>query len=590
MTRTSEPAPKGSSTQSLGATSIYLSVTRATDGLTQLGDRLGNPEPRICTPPLRALTPETSLGFEVIEFARDILQMPLLPWQKVFFIRALELREDGRFRFKTLVLLVARQNGKSTISLVLGLFALYILGWKTVLGVAQDLDTAEEILDLATELVTATEEDEDGEESPLRPWLSDSVTDVVRINGKRSLKLTKRRRWKVKAASRRSARGFTGDLILFDELREQQNWLAWGAITKSTMARPNALTMALSNAGDILSVVLRHLRRIAHVALGDPDGIGELSALERFTMAADLEQAGADGDADTIFLAEWSARPGRGKWEREGWAEANPSMGWLIEERTIRGACQTDPEWVFRTEVLCQWPEGAIESPYPPGTWDAGLNVPIDGPTGPMLAEADRLTGPLVACFDVAQDQSRSSVVVAGWRADGRPQVELRASRVGSHWIEAFLLDPKVRRRVTHVCAQAKGAPASAVLDTLRKSGDFEKSSLMLVDWGGPGLLNAYSDFFAAIKDGVVAHNPQPPLDAAGQMSATRNLGGVDVIDRRNSPVDASPLIAAVGALWLLQNQPEPPEPFEMPPLPKVAVLTQSDRSERGVDVATIRF
>ncbi|MGM2788780.1 hypothetical protein, partial [Bacillus cereus group sp. Bce018] len=85
----------------------------------------------------------------------------------------------------------------------------------------------------------------------------------VAINGKRALLLRGRRRWKVKAASRAAARGFSGDLILFDELREQRNWLAWGAVTKSTMARPHALILAMSNAGDVMSVVLKQLRRIA---------------------------------------------------------------------------------------------------------------------------------------------------------------------------------------------------------------------------------------------------------------------------------------------------------------------------------------
>jgi hypothetical protein len=33
----------------------------------------GRVEPRIFTPPLRELTPETSYGFAVIEFARDVL-------------------------------------------------------------------------------------------------------------------------------------------------------------------------------------------------------------------------------------------------------------------------------------------------------------------------------------------------------------------------------------------------------------------------------------------------------------------------------------------------------------------------------------
>ena len=553
--------------------------------------RVGNTVPRVFTPPLRPLeprSPETerwTLGYDVCDFARDVLEMPLLPWQEWFMVHALELLEDGSFRFKTVLLLVARQNGKSTISLVLGLFALYVLQWSTVLGVAQDLDTAEEILDLATELVTAVEEDDDGEEHPLRPWLAEQVAKVIAINGKRALQLKGRRRWKVKAASRGAGRGFSGDLILFDELREQRNWLAWGAVTKSTMARAHALIFALSNAGDILSVVLRHLRRIAHLAVGDPDGIGELSALERFALAAE-EAAQADQDVDdTVFLAEWSAAPTRDKRDRDGWAEANPSMGYIIEERTIAGACQTDPEWVFRTEVLCQWPEGAIESPYPPGTWDDGLNATIDGPTGPMLAPEDRLTGKLVACIGVSQDQTRGHVVVAGYRADGRPQVEVRASRVGTHWIEDFLSRPEVRARVTCVTAQTKGGPSAAVLQALKDSEEFK---LPVVDWQGQDLLNAHSDFFGLVTRGTLAHNPQPALDAAAAMAATRNLGGVDVIDLRNSPVDASPLLAAIGAVWLLGHQPEE-KPYDPPPLPQVAIATEGARAH-DLDLATARF
>ena len=555
------------------------------------GKRFGNTEPRVFTPPLRPLEPRSeetelwTMGYDVVDFARDVLQMPLYPWQEWFFVHALELLEDGSFRFKTILLLVARQNGKSTISLVLGLFALYVLRWSTVLGVAQDLDTAEEILDLATELVTAVDEDDD-EESPLRPWLAEQVAKVVAINGKRSLQLRGRRRWKVKAATRGAGRGFSGDLILFDELREQKNWLAWGAVTKSTMARPHALIFALSNAGDILSSVLKHLRRIAHLAVGDPDGIGDLSALERFALAN--EPAGDLEDDDTLFIAEWSAAPGRAKHDRDGWCEANPSLGYIIEERTIAGAARTDPEWVFRTEVLCQWPDGAIEAPFPPGTWDACANQPVDGPTGPVLAEADVLVGPLAACIDVTDDNSRAHIVIAGLRADGLPQVEHRVSRVGTHWIEAFLSDPKVRRRLIGVTGQERGAPVSAVLAELQGSKDF---TLPVVPWGGPEMLNSYVDFDKLVVGGGMRHNAQPALDAAAQVAAKRRLGGVDVIDRRNSAVDASPLIAAVGAVWLLAHPPDVPVKKPMPPLPEVAVAASvpAAGARRG-DLALVRF
>lgn len=550
----------------------------------------GKREPRVFTPPLQPLEPrlpETearTLGYAVIDFARDVMMMPLLPWQEWFFVHALELLSGGEgLRFKTVLLLVARQNGKSTISQVLGLFVLYVLEWKLVLGTAQDLDTAEEILDGAVELIQETEENEDGEDLYLRPEMFGMLEKVVATNGKRSLQLLGRRRWKVKAAGRGAGRGLSGDLVMFDELREQRNWLAWNSVSKTTMARPHALIFGLSNAGDIQSVVLRQLRRMAHLALGDPDNIGELSAIEKL-MAAEQSDEAADAMDETLFIAEWSAAPECDKWDRDGWAQANPSLGYLITERTIAAACQTDPEWAFRTEILCQWPEGAIDAPYPPGTWDACGNVLVDG----QLADADVLIGPLAACVDVSDDNTRGHVVVAGYRADGTIQVEHRASRIGTHWIEGFLADPKVRRRLIGVTAQERGAPASSVIAELAESEAL--SGLPVKPWGGPEMLNSYVEFHRLVVSGDLRHNVQPGLDAAAQMAARRRLGGVDVIDRHNSPCDAAPLIGAVGAVWLLQHPPASVEPPSMPPLPRVAVAARRQSVRRESNLATARF
>ena len=72
---------------------------------------LGSETPRIFTPPLRKLTPKTTLGFAAIEFAEDVCQVTLYPWQKWLLLHALELHPDGGFRFRTIVVLVARQQG-----------------------------------------------------------------------------------------------------------------------------------------------------------------------------------------------------------------------------------------------------------------------------------------------------------------------------------------------------------------------------------------------------------------------------------------------------------------------------------------------
>jgi phage terminase large subunit-like protein len=57
----------------------------------------------------------------VIEFARLFLGLELRPWQKWLLIHALELTPDGRYRFRKVVIIVGRQNGKTKLIEVLAL-------------------------------------------------------------------------------------------------------------------------------------------------------------------------------------------------------------------------------------------------------------------------------------------------------------------------------------------------------------------------------------------------------------------------------------------------------------------------------------
>ena len=358
----------------------------------------GKETPRIYTPPLRELTPETSYGFSVIDFASDVLGIELFPWQRWFCIHALEADEDGGFRFRRVVLLVGRQNGKSTVAQVIVLWALFVLGVALVLGTAQDLDTSEETWEGAVNLVEESEE------------LSPLLDKVVRVNGKKELRVDGGHRYKVAAATRRGGRGKTGDVVLMDELREHLNWEAWGAVTKTTNARPNALILCMSNAGDAFSVVLRHLRYKAHMALGDPDGWCRATG-----DVADGGDNEGDGEDTTLGLFEWSAAPDCSKWDRDGWAQANPSMGHTITERVIASDAATDDERIFRTEDLCQWVETIREEPFPEGAWDAGID-----PKSEIAPDS-----PLAFGIDVSGDRTHAAIAVAGRRADGRHHVEV---------------------------------------------------------------------------------------------------------------------------------------------------------------------
>lgn len=558
--------------------------------------RYGKAVPRIFTPPLRELTPETSLGFSVIDFAHNVLEVALMEWQKWLLIHMLELLPDGRLRFQTVVVLVARQNGKSHLSKVLALWFMMSWGWPLIIGTAQDLDTAEEVWEGAVELL---EEDDE---------LKGFIKKVYRVNGKKSLNLDNGTRYKVRAANRKAGRGLSGNLILLDELREHQTWDAWGAITKTTMARAEALILALSNAGDVTSRVLRYLRIMAHRALGDPDGVAaaedggadgptqfDLDTMEMFEDDEDddlddLDEFDVDDldlgvddleqDEDTLCLLEWSAAPGRDRRDRKGWRWANPSLGYTISAKTIASACRTDPEWVFRTEVLCQWNDGATSGPFTPGSWESTTIPTVLDEDGARRIEKpmrDLIVGPVVAGVAQANDRELSYIALAGYRPDGQPQVELVTGRYGPGWVGEWLSSPDRRGRIRALAGQTAGAPESTLLKKLRADRTFR---MPIVDLKGSDLLDAYADADDALREERVWHPPWPALDLAAQ-TAERKLmaGGVWVLDPVHSPVDIAPLRAWVHALWLLNHQPPAPTP---PAASPKALEESSAASSRG--------
>ena len=561
----------------------------------------GATKPRIFTPPLAPLEPRSphtearTFGYSAIDFAEHVCQVELTPWQKWLLVHGLERAEpNGHLRFKTIVVLAARQQGKSLLSQVLALWSMYVYphlvdlsNRMTVLGTAQDLDTAEQVWEGALDLVEEI------------PDLAELADKPIKVNGRKAIRLLSGEQYKVKAANRKAGRGLSGDLIILDELREHQSWDAWGAVTKTTIARPLAQVWAFSNAGDVSSVVLRHLRKMAHKAIGDPDGICKADDAETGPTEVDvlemIEDEGMDvqdfdQDSETLGLFEWSAKPGCGLWDREGWSQANPSLGYgLVTERTLAAACKTDPEWVFRTEVLCQWSDGTLEGPFPPGSWELGLNQVVEDADGKKsIAAGDRITSKVRACIDMSADRSMTYVAFAGYRDDGAPQVEIVAKRRGTDWLDEWFMDPKRRDRIVEVTGQLRGAPISDKVKALHEDPTF---SIPVVEWSGGDLMAAHGITFDAVRDGVVRHNPQPLLDLPAATAVLKQLQEGFVINRMKSPVDAAPLVAFEGALWLLlRHAIEPPPPPAAPEALDRAEDADEDHSTYTDDLATLGF
>ncbi|MDR3068105.1 MAG: hypothetical protein LBU50_01190, partial [Cellulomonas sp.] len=437
------------------------------------------------------------------------------------------------------------------VSIVLALWLIYVHGFDLVIGTAQDLDVAEDIWATAVEIA------EDN------PELAAEIKRIVKTNGQKSLELVSRRRYKVKATGRRAGRSLSADMLMLDELREHQTWDAWAALTKTTMAKSEALILALSNAGDASSVVLRHLRAMAHEALGDPDGIVAARQDPGPPTVTDTDDEDGDGepedeDPDQLAIFEWSMPPGVDKWDRDGWAQANPAMGHVIPERNIAQAVRTDPDPVVRTEVFCQWVDFAKDGPFPPGAWQAGTDpastIPEDSP--------------VVYGLDVSTDRTHTHIAVAGRQTDGLVQVEFAASRAGTDWPVGWFGARAGPDRPMTVVVQARGAPASSLLEDLA-----QVEHLDVVEVGGPDLASSTAKIYDLVtasgwdeqEDGPpvrrgLVHLPWPVLDVAAAVAVPKILdGGGMAWDRKKSPVDIAPLVAATFAVWAADRPAPPP-------------------------------
>jgi hypothetical protein len=334
---------------------------------------VGRVEPRLFTPPLRKLTRRTSRGYEVADFAEKVLGEPALPWQRWLWVHALETNPDQTYRFRVVLVLVARQNGKTRSVSVVSLWRMYIDGARLILSSAQDLSFGREVWADAISVIQSV------------PDLAAELHEPRRVNGDEQFSLTNGARWKISAANEKAGRGLSVDLVALDELRTQTKWDAWSSLSKTTQARRSGQVWCASNAGDDRSIVLNGLR-----------------------------EAALSGRDDSIGLFEWSGADGCDLDDRKAWRQANPGLGHLITERALTSSLATDPPEVFRSEVLCQRVTAL----------DTAIDMPAWTDCRDRVATLASLRARVAVVVDVSVDSAHVSAVAAALAGDGRVRVE----------------------------------------------------------------------------------------------------------------------------------------------------------------------
>jgi hypothetical protein len=339
---------------------------------------LGNTEPRIWTRPLRELTPDTSYGFAVVDFARDVLGTPLDPWEDWAVTHLGELLPDGRPRFRQVLILVARQNGKTLLCKVLTLYWMFVECWPLTLSTSTNLDYARESWESVVAMAEASEA------------LAPLVDSVRKVNGQQALTTTDGARYRIAAANRKGGRSLSIDRLVLDELREHRKWDAWNASTNAQNARPYAQMVAITNAGDDGSIVLNSLHTAA--------------------IAGEDERTG-------VF--EWSAPPGCDVMDTAGWCAANPNLGRRLDVSTVRSAALRaranggEEEASFRTEVLCQRVR-ALDAAIDPRNWSSSA----------AEGNLTSVRGRVALCVDLSPDGLHATLCAAAIIRPGVVRVE----------------------------------------------------------------------------------------------------------------------------------------------------------------------
>ena len=474
----------------------------------------GCTEPRIFTPPLRKLTEKTSLGFACIQYAKEILHIELYPWQEWVLIHAMEivgdLKKQWHFRFRTIVILVARQSGKTVLSAVIASFFLNVLQIKSMLGTSLSVERAIETLKLTIDYQESCKA------------LQQEIQHISHANGNQKMTLKGDRSYKAEGPTRRAGRGSSNALILIDELREHRTWDAWSASVASTNAVPNAVVICFSNAGDPDSIVLRSIRSQA---------ISEIEHDES------KKQDFGGESVENIGLFEWSAEDDADTKDVKALAQANPALGYgKLTLRALLANEKTMPENRFRSECLCQTVDTLLQSPFPKGTWDELLDD-----TSEIAPESEIYYG-----IDMSADRRVVSIAACGQREDGNYHIELITKRNGSSWAIDWFRERSIKSKMK-LAFQGRGAPVCGLAEEICTLTGIERCAIE-----GPALTDGWARFYDAVanEDGIkVYHLDQPALDHVAKIMQLKFFGnGTSLPDRVKSPDDISPLFACIMA------------------------------------------
>lgn len=459
---------------------------------------MGSQTPRIDVTPLHV----SSAGDEAVAVAK-MAGLILDPWQEYVLRGSLAERPDGRWQAFEVGLIVPRQNGKGSILEARELAAMFLFGEKVTLHSAHHFKTAAEHHQRLESLIRNSELVEymqgyNGDPHGKIPGIKtgNSGMSFTAANGNRIL---------FAARSSGSARGFTADLVVFDEAfdlsRSAQASMLPTLASKSLHESPQI--WYTSSAGMPDSEVLKGLR----------------------------DRALSPEKEEKLAFYEWSVPSEADPADPKNWALANPALGYRISPDYVASERLAMSDEHFKRERLGIWSKVGSSSAIPADFW------------AQCFDEKSRAGVEMAFGVDVTPLRDVATIAAASRRADGNVHIEVVDRRVGTDWVPARL--EELKRKWKPAAMVYTGASQST--EVIAKS---PKLKRMTTGLDHRTYMQACGAFYEALGRAQVRHTGQEELDAAVQ-ACRRSKGGSELWSwtRDDRSQDISPLVACTLAL-----------------------------------------
>jgi len=366
-------------------------------------------------------------------------------------------------------------------------------------------------------------------------FLEQQVLKVSRGNGEEGISLRNGCQIDFVARSQKSARGWAADEIVGDEglfLTPQM----FGAVLPTLSSRPDPHFTHLSSPGLVTSDVIRGIRDRGRAG-GDPSlAYGEWTS-ERGTCGS-VDCAHRPGSVDCQLD------------DLEKVLQANPAVPRRISLEYVMNERRALPVAEYMRERMGWWEDPPPEDrsgAFPMAGWAQRLDESSVIPDGGRLALA----------IDTSWDRQTTWISVCGFNGAGIPHSEVVKHGFGQDWVVGWIADRLDDLHPVAIGLQGGNSPVSSVLDKVQ-----ERFGDLVTVMSGQDVARACGAYYDAVDKGPLAHPGQEQLDDAVRQAAVRTMGDSWLLDRKASPVDIAPLVAAVEAHYLLLTV-TPPVPAQ---------------------------